>query len=91
VPSQGPAATVQGEVIRISGRIADELHRNGGTNWDADYKAMADAFLKHVQGGKPLSSPDLAEAAAIVAAVKRKTGETAHMAGVGSEVGNAEP
>ncbi len=80
VPSQGPAATVQGEVIRISGRIANELEGNGGANWDADYKRMADAFLEHVQGGKPLSPPDLAEAAAIVAEVKRESGDTARMA-----------
>jgi hypothetical protein len=80
VPSQGPAATVQGEVIRISGRIAHELEGNGGVNWDADYKRMADAFLEHVQGGKPLSRPDLAAATAVVAAVKRKTGDTARMA-----------
>jgi hypothetical protein len=80
VPSQGTAATVQGEVIRISGRIAHELEDNGGANWDADYKSMADAFLEHVQGGKPLAPPDLAEAAAIVAAVKRMSGDTARMA-----------
>ncbi len=80
VPPKGPAATVQGEVIRISGRISHELDGNGGGNWDAEYKRMADAFLEHVQGGKPLSPPDLAEAAAIVAAVKRKGGDTARMA-----------
>ena len=80
VPSQGPAATVQGEVIRISGRIGDEMERNGGVNWDADYNRMADAFLEHVQGGKPLSPTDLAEAAAIVAQVKRQSGDTARMA-----------
>jgi hypothetical protein len=80
VPSQGPAATIQGEVIRISGRIANELEGNGGANWDADYKRMADAFLEHVQGGNPLSPPDLAEAAAIVAEVKRESGDTARMA-----------
>ncbi|NQX28288.1 ankyrin repeat domain-containing protein [Microbacteriaceae bacterium VKM Ac-2854] len=44
VPSSGAAATVQGEVIRISGRIADERERNGGANWDSDYDAMAAAF-----------------------------------------------
>lgn len=49
VPSKGAAATVQGEVIRISGRIADELERNGGINWDADYRAMAEAFVKFLQ------------------------------------------
>jgi hypothetical protein len=80
VPSQGPAATVQGEVIRISGRIANELDDNGGGNWDADYKMMADAFLEHLQGGKPLAPADLAEVAAIVAAVKIRTGDTARMA-----------
>lgn len=80
VPSQGPAATVQGEVIRISGRISDEMERNGGANWDADYKRMADAFLEHVQTGEPLSPQDLAEAAAIVAEVKRESGDTARMA-----------
>ena len=83
VPSQGPATTVQGEVIRISERIADELHRNGGANWDADYEMMADAFLEHVQSGKPLSPPELAEASAIVTAVKRATGDTARMAELG--------
>ena len=80
VPSQGPAATVQGEVIRISGRISDEMARNGGANWDADYKRMADAFLDHVQTGEPLSPPDIAKAAAIVAEVKRESGDTARMA-----------
>lgn len=48
VPSSGPAATVQGEVIRISGRINDEIERNGGVNWDGDYRKMADAFLDHL-------------------------------------------
>jgi hypothetical protein len=80
VPSKGPATTVQGEVIRISGRISHELDGNGGVNWDADYKTMADAFLEYVQGGKPLSPQDLAEAAAIVAGVNRKIGDTARMA-----------
>lgn len=32
VPISGSAQTVQGEVIRITGRIADELYRNGGMN-----------------------------------------------------------
>lgn len=72
VPTKGHAATVQGEVIRISGRIQDELYRNGGMNWDADYKKMADAFLAHVRSGNPLSPSDLADAAAVVAEAKRK-------------------
>jgi hypothetical protein len=80
VPSSGPAATVQGEVVRVSGRIAHELEGNGGVNWDNDFRKMADAFLKYLHAGTPLSSSDLAEAAALVAEVKRKSGDTARMA-----------
>lgn len=80
VPSKGIAATVQGEVIRISGRIAHELEGNGGGNWDADFCMMADAFLEHIQMGNPLSSLDLTAATELVAEVKRKSGDTARMA-----------
>jgi Ankyrin repeats (many copies)/Ankyrin repeat len=80
VPSAGHAATVQGEVIRISGRIAHELDGNGGVNWDADYRKMADVFLEHLRKGNPLSSSDLARAADLVASVKRKSGDAAQMA-----------
>jgi hypothetical protein len=76
VPSSGPAATVQGEVIRISGRIAHELDGNGGINWDADFRRMADAFLEHLQEGNPLSSAELAAAGEVVTKVKCKSGDT---------------
>src|SRR6185369_6978042 len=80
VPSKGPAATVQGEVIRISGRIAHELEGNGGINWDADFRKMADAFLEHLLEGNPLSASQLAAAADLVKEVKRKSGDTERMA-----------
>ncbi|MDQ0470988.1 ankyrin repeat domain-containing protein [Labrys wisconsinensis] len=76
VPSRGAAATVQGEVIRISARIHIELKENGGVNWDADFKKMADAFLTHVGTGKALGPSDLDETSRIVAEVKRKRGDT---------------
>ncbi len=72
MPAKGAAATVQGEAIRISGRIAKELDGNGGINWDRDFRRMADAFLAHVGSGTPLPPADLAEAADMVAEVKRK-------------------
>lgn len=75
VPSSGAAATVQGEVIRISGRIHSELEGNGGVNWDANYRQMADAFLVHVTSGVSLDAPAVATVAGIVADAKRKEGD----------------
>jgi hypothetical protein len=79
VPSSGAAATIQGEVIRISGKISYELNGNGGINWDADYKKMADAFLLHISSGSPLSDVELAEVRSIVAEVKAKKGDMKRM------------
>jgi hypothetical protein len=75
VPSRGAAITVQGEVVRIAGRICDELERNGGINWDLAYRKMADAFLVHVASGVPLAEPLLTEARELVAQLKRKNGD----------------
>lgn len=79
VPGTGHAATVQGEVVRISGRIAYELDHNGGGNWDADFKKMADAFLDHIRTGNALPAADLSDADALVQDVKRKSGEPAQL------------
>lgn len=45
VPSSGAADTIQGEVIRVSGRIHIELFHDGGANWDAEYRKMAKSLL----------------------------------------------
>lgn len=76
VPSSGPAATVQGEVIRISGKISRELQGNGGINWDDDFKKMADAFLTFVGTGNAVSYDETEK---IVKEVKRKSGDTDRM------------
>ena len=54
VPSAGSAATVQGEVIRITGRIAYEMHVNGAANWDHDYQTMLETLTHHLTSGKGL-------------------------------------
>jgi hypothetical protein len=76
VPSSGAASTVQGEVVRIAGRIHDELERNGGANWDHEYSRMADAFLVHIASGTPLAESLLTEARATVAELKCENGDT---------------
>lgn len=92
VPSSGPATTVQGELIRISGRITDEIERNGGINWDADYRRMADAFLEHLGTGNALPASELAAARAVVAEAKKR-GEAREMCrlAVAWVAGNPKP
>jgi hypothetical protein len=77
VPSCGPASTAQGEVIRVSGRISDEIERNGGVNWDDDYRMMADALLDHLRTGKTLPPPDMQSAIESVSKIKAKQGDPA--------------
>lgn len=74
IPSNGSAHTVQGEVVRISGKVRDEIYRNGGGNWDADFRKMLDALLVHFSSGNPLGSDELAKAEEIVKYI-RKNGD----------------
>lgn len=57
VPPSGKALTAQGEVIRIAGRIEDELMRNGGMNWDEDYRKMLYTFREYFCPN-PTEKPD---------------------------------
>ena len=65
VPSSGGASTVQGEVVRIAGRVNDELLRNAMGNWDKEYRKMLNAINGYLQQGNPLSEKELAEVAHI--------------------------
>lgn len=37
VPDSGQCRTLQGEVIRIAGRVGHEVYDNGGINWDRSF------------------------------------------------------
>lgn len=65
VPSSGSAITVQGEVVRIAGRVNDELLRNAMANWDKEYRKMLTAMSGYLQQGNALSESELAEVADI--------------------------
>lgn len=93
VPATGAAETIQGEVIRITGKMANELEGNGGINWDGEYKKMADAFLTYVRKGNSVSSAELEEAGKIVDEVKRKSGDVARLCELGVKwvIGNPGP
>lgn len=62
VPSSGQAITVQGEVIRIAGRVSDEIFCNGGINWDKHYQVMLDCWLNWLQSGQALNNETLSHA-----------------------------
>ena len=70
VPPKGKAETVQGEVIRIAGRIEYEFLDNGCINWDEGFKKMLDAFLRYVQLGNGFSGDDLSSAELLVHLLK---------------------
>lgn len=40
VPKSGSADTLQGELVRLSGKLADEYYRNGNMNWNDSFKNM---------------------------------------------------
>ncbi len=65
VPSSGSAITVQGEVVRIAGRVNDELLRNAMGNWNKEYRKMLTAMSGYLQQGNALSEKELAEVADI--------------------------
>jgi len=40
VPKSGQAPTVQGELIRCTGKVTDEAYRNGNMNWESGYDRL---------------------------------------------------
>ena len=65
VPGSGSATTVQGEVVRIAGRVNDELLRNAMGNWNKEYRKMLTAISGYLRQGNPLSESELTEVADI--------------------------
>lgn len=54
VPASGPATTVQGELIRATGKVAREILDNGAANWGRDYRALVDAVPGYLSLGNAL-------------------------------------
>jgi hypothetical protein len=48
VPKEGQADTLQGELIRIVGKLTDEAYRNGNMNWDSECEKMWRFVAKHL-------------------------------------------
>ncbi len=65
VPPSGHAETVQGEAIRLIGRLSHEILDNGGCNWDADFRNMVHAFAEYLGKGVPADADTVSKANAI--------------------------
>lgn len=59
IPPSGEAATEQGEAIRITGQIHDEIFRNAGGNWSRMHRNMLREYARIVSSGNPLDEDDL--------------------------------
>ncbi|WP_158977982.1 ankyrin repeat domain-containing protein [Cellulophaga sp. L1A9] len=66
IPSSGSAKTIQGEVVRISGKVRDEIYRNGGGNWDIDFKKMLAIFFDYLSIGISLNNDELKKTAILI-------------------------
>lgn len=71
VPGSGHANTVQGEVIRISGKVAYEVMDNGGMNWDSDYRKMVKYLVECFSMANPLTEEERTEAKQIEKLISR--------------------
>ncbi|AQA21737.1 hypothetical protein BTZ20_0156 [Rhodococcus sp. MTM3W5.2] len=79
VPSNGPAATVQGEVVRLTGRIAREILDNGSPNWGRDFRNMLAALPEHYASGTPLPTGELQKARSLARDLKSGNGDDAQV------------
>lgn len=61
VPGSGACSNIQGEVIRITGRLSHEVLDNGGGNWDSEFRKLVNALKTYYREGQPISDAELAE------------------------------
>jgi len=73
VPDSGQCRTLQGEVIRIAGRVGHEVYDNGGINWDRSFGKLLDQYLRVVASGVSLPPDSLSRAEAAVASLKSRS------------------
>ena len=78
VPSSGRASIMQGEVVRIAGKVNDELLRNAMGNWNKEYQKMLNAISGYLQQGNSLSENELAEVADIQKYILENDGTGSH-------------
>lgn len=82
VPGSGSASTVQGEVIRLSGRLSHEILDNGSCNWNEQYRQMADELKAYLCEGNILQETEVSELKAIFSHIQKGDGDEVMLARV---------
>lgn len=73
VPSSGVAPCLQGEAVRIAGRISHEIYDNGGLNWDRGFTALAKRFGRIVTSQVALADDDVVRLDQALGCLKTRT------------------
>lgn len=61
VPATGQAATVQGELVRASGRLSDEAYRNGNYNFGKGHRIWCKYLRDHLKDPSIFSAQEIEE------------------------------
>lgn len=59
VPANGQADSVQGELIRCTGKMTDEAYRNGNMNWESGYERLVRYVGEKLNDPETFSSDEL--------------------------------
>lgn len=59
VPGSGKAESVQGEMIRIIGKVLHELLDNGAINWNMEYRKMLNTIPEYISRGVDTNNKDI--------------------------------
>lgn len=74
VPKRGKALIIQGEVIRICGKLEHEVLDNGKINWDKDFELMTNTLRRYLlKAGTLLSEEENKKVKSIISKIKRGT------------------
>lgn len=73
VPLDNQAETLQGEAIRITGKVAYEVYDNGGIDWGCSFTVLLNQYLRVVASGVPLLPDSGSRAEAAVASLKSRS------------------
>ena len=75
VPGRGKAETIQGEMIRIVGKVTYEILDNGGINWDEDYSKMVHSLIGYMKSDDKTDPGFVAETCNLVGDISSNSGK----------------